>query len=210
MNESFNSIHVRRIIIIVSFCFFLYCSKSLGSDLIDDGESAAFHRLMKCGFNPQAILDIGANVGDWSKKINKLFPSSYILMIEGNEDHQNSLLKTGFDFTISLIGDKEKEVKYYTTAHGDATGNSIFKENSKFYDKDRTTILKMQRLDDLLSKRKSNGGVSEFSLVKFDIQGSEVLAIKGGKITLAKAEVILTEASVMNYNAGNKTLDEIT
>jgi trans-aconitate methyltransferase len=37
-------------------------------------------------YNPNAILDIGAHSGEFSKLCNQIWPDSKILMIEGNEN----------------------------------------------------------------------------------------------------------------------------
>ena len=36
------------------------------------------------GFNPKTILDIGANAGDWTSNILKIFPSSDVILFEAN------------------------------------------------------------------------------------------------------------------------------
>src|SRR5271157_4925132 len=44
------------------------------------------------GFSPVAIIDVGANVGDWSRAASSVFASSRILMFDGDPDNEAALL----------------------------------------------------------------------------------------------------------------------
>src|ERR1035441_11077035 len=46
------------------------------------------------GFSPFAILDIGANVGEWSRTASSVFASSRILMFDGGPDNDPGLPNT--------------------------------------------------------------------------------------------------------------------
>jgi hypothetical protein len=49
------------------------------------------------GFQPTTIIDIGANVGDWSRMASAVFPSPYILMVDGNPENEVHLRRTKLD-----------------------------------------------------------------------------------------------------------------
>src|ERR1022692_3101034 len=49
------------------------------------------NNLKENGFSPTAIIDIGANVGEWSRAASSIFPSSRILMFDGDPDNEPSL-----------------------------------------------------------------------------------------------------------------------
>ena len=47
------------------------------------------------GFSPVGIIDIGANVGDWSRTASSIFASSRILMFDGDPDNEPALDQDG-------------------------------------------------------------------------------------------------------------------
>ena len=63
--------------------------------------------------NPKSVLDIGANVGEFSHLCKSLWNDIDILMVEGNENCEPDLKLTGYPYTIELLGDEEKEVDFY-------------------------------------------------------------------------------------------------
>ena len=80
-------------------------------------------------FTPNSVLDIGANVGQFYNEIKQIFPNSYYYLIEGNEKCEIVLQTLGVDYSISLLSDEVKEVKFYTRTNEErCTGNSIYRE----------------------------------------------------------------------------------
>ena len=124
-------------------------------------------KLKECGFNPSQTIDIGANVGDWSRSFHNIFPQSKILMIEGNQEHRNKLQTTGFPFEIALLGSHSRNVTFYK-ARGTGTGSTVFRENTdeKMVPITVTTL----SVDAVLAKHQ----VETAAMMKLDIQGSEV------------------------------------
>ncbi len=61
--------------------------------------------MKKCGFAPQNIIDVGANVGKWTEEVKIHFPQTKFLMIEANEDHFSVLKATKIPFEIALVGE---------------------------------------------------------------------------------------------------------
>lgn len=123
-------------------------------------------------------------------------------MIEGNADNIPDLKKTGIPFEQTLVGKAFGNVTYYRL-HMDgivATGNSVFKENTHFFKEGNYEAITapLRPIDDIVSKR----NVGPFDMMKIDVQGSEVPALKGSVKTLSSIEVIVSECSVMNYNQG--------
>jgi FkbM family methyltransferase len=147
-------------------------------------------------FIPESILDIGANVGQFYNEIKEIFPNSYYYLIEGN-DSCNVVLETlNVDYSISLLSDTEKEVDFYIRKHEPrCTGNSIYRENTSFYDDDQIIILKKQTktLSSILNNK-------VFDLIKIDVQGSEIDIINGGLDIFKNAKGVLMEISLVEYN----------
>jgi FkbM family methyltransferase len=147
-------------------------------------------------FIPESILDIGANVGQFYNEIKEIFPNSYYYLIEGNDSCEVVLETLNVDYSISLLSDSEKEVDFYVRKHEPrCTGNSIYRENTSFYDDDQIVILKKQTktLSNILNNK-------VFDLIKIDVQGSEIDIINGGLDIFKNAKGVLMEISLVEYN----------
>lgn len=147
-------------------------------------------------FIPESILDIGANVGQFYNEIKEIFPNSYYYLIEGNDSCEVVLETLNVDYSISLLSDTEKEVDFYIRKHEPrCTGNSIYRENTSFYDDDQIVILKKQTktLSNILNNK-------VFDLIKIDVQGSEIDIINGGLEIFKNAKGVLMEISLVEYN----------
>ena len=85
-------------------------------------------------FNPEKILDIGANIGQFYLDCVEVYPNSYYHLIEGNDYCEDNLKSLGVDFSITLLSDCEKEVDFYIRKHEiKCTGNSIYREKTNFF-----------------------------------------------------------------------------
>lgn len=147
-------------------------------------------------FIPESILDIGANVGQFYNEIKEIFPNSYYYLIEGNDSCEVVLETLNVDYSISLLSDIEKEVDFFVRKHEPrCTGNSIYRENTSFYDDDQIVILKKQTktLSNILNNK-------VFDLIKIDVQGSEIDIINGGLEIFKNAKGVLMEISLVEYN----------
>lgn len=154
-------------------------------------------------FNPDSILDIGSNTGQFYKKISKIFPNSYYFLIDGNESCESDLKKLNVDYSISLLSDVEKDVDFWTLQNDDkSTGNSMYKELTNFYDNSIPINKKTTTLDLLLNGKK-------FDLIKIDTQGSEIDIIKGGIDIIKKSKGVILEVSIVEYNQGGPLYNDV-
>lgn len=170
-------------------------------------DSEPYDRLKRCGFNPNTILDVGANVGGWTKGMRGLFPDATYFMIDGNPLVRPELEKTGIPFELVLVGDHVGNVTFYRQKGSrKATGNSIFRENSNEFADSEKVLMAMSTVDEITRRR----NVGPFQLLKLDVQGAELAALQGARRTLQTVEVIQTENAVMNYNEGAPSLLKLT
>lgn len=157
--------------------------------------------LRESGFIPRTILDLGAHRGDWSVLVHSIFPSADIFMVEANVDHANELKEHDWakGYETALLGDKEKRsVPYYASTSPYNTGNSIFKEQTQFFDNCQVRNIPMITLDELVAKHK----LKNIDFIKIDTQGSEMNILKGASKTLKNVEFILLETQNLEYNLG--------
>lgn len=157
--------------------------------------------LKNSGFTPRTILDIGAHQGSWSKLVREIWPESAIFMVEANDDHCLDLAQAAWanGFEIALLGEKvKKQVDYYASTSAFDTGNSIFKEQTSFFDNCEVRKLPQVTLDSIVKKR----SLKKIDFIKLDTQGSELNILKGAKNTLLTTEFILLETQNLEYNLG--------
>lgn len=162
--------------------------------------------LVEKHFYPHRILDIGANIGQFHSLCKNAYPDSYIYSIEPSEDCAHSLSTLTENFAIKLLGKKNQIVDFYTSKHcSTSTGNSIYRENTKYFSDEETVVVKRttERLDDIF------GEDEEFDLIKMDTQGSELDIIEGGLKLVSKAKGVLLEIAHINYNEGAPQHDEV-
>lgn len=149
--------------------------------------------LKSLGFHPNIVLDIGAYEGNWTKFCKDLFPTSSILMVEGQNSKKSILAKVckfnkGIDYKIALLGANDAMIDFYIYD----TASSILKENNITGASIEPRQLSL--LDDLLEGTIFNNP----DLIKLDTQGSELEVLKGGEKTLNYDNAVLMEVSLLD------------
>jgi FkbM family methyltransferase len=159
--------------------------------------SAAYWRLKEKGFVPGGIMDIGAYEGQWTRTIRGIFPEPPILMIEARIEQKSTLERVCSDqfnvnYVIALLGHEAHEaVPFYVSG----TGSSIFPERSDV--KKVVRRVPMLTIDKISSETER---LREPFFLKLDVQGAELDCLRGGDVTLGKAEIVQLEVALLNYN----------
>jgi FkbM family methyltransferase len=154
-------------------------------------------------FVPQAIVDIGANKGKWSAFVHRMYPSAPILLLEGDAQHEERLSKfcadkQGIEYQIAVLSESDDATVPWWG--GGDTGNSMFRERTEMYKRDVPVSKKTCSLDTLI--RKSHLKDKRVDLIKVDVQGAELVVLKGAVETLHHATFVQIEASTVQYNDG--------
>lgn len=138
--------------------------------------------------NLSLVVDIGANVGYFSKLIRELYPSSIIYSIEPvPETYQCLKLNFGND----------KKTKTVNIALSDAEGMAkmTFNPNqpsvSHFDNKGKKEVI-VDTLDRFVVKNK----IKTIDLLKIDVEGFENLVLKGATKTLSKTKYLFMEITI--------------
>ena len=95
-------------------------------------------------------------------------------------------------------------VSFYEDNHNPG-GNSYYKENSIFYNESHKQIRKTETLNTIIKEK--NWPLPE--LIKLDIQGAEIDALKGASDCLVKCTDIILEAQHANYNHNAPKIGEV-
>ena len=154
-------------------------------------------KLKSFGFEPINILDIGANKGKWSLLVKKkVFPLANYTLIEAIDYDELSSINNVSNMTsmILLLDEKVDKVIWNEMRN---TGDSIYKENTSYFDDCKKIERYTTTLDITFEDNKS------FDLIKIDCQGAEIPILKGGKNTILNTSVIILEMPFMGeYNIG--------
>jgi FkbM family methyltransferase len=157
-------------------------------------------------FIPKAILDIGGHTGEFYNIAKKVFPETYIFIIEGNRDCEPYLKNLGTQYLIRLLGkERGKAVFYKTAADPLCTGNSLYKEITPHFNDHRLIKeeTELRTIDDTFQEE------TQFDLIKIDTQGAELDILEGGPKIAKKAKGIILEVSYTKYNEGAPLYDDV-
>ena len=153
--------------------------------------------MLKCGFSPTVVFDVGAAIGSWSHNAKKyVLPNASFVMFEGNEFHIPKLKSRNIPFEIAVMSDKLGNHTFYVGDH-ESPGSSIYRENTiyKFAGRLKPTYT----VDYFVKKYELSP-----QLLKIDTQGAELLVLQGAERALRNSiEVIFLEANIHNYNDGS-------
>lgn len=160
------------------------------------------------GFQPSAVIDVGANVGDWARMARAVFPGVPILMIDAEPGMEPALRRTaaelgsGSAYARALLGAAPRDGVPF---HSAGPGSGVLPELTTF--ERREVTLSMTTLDAL------RAGTPGFDtgplLLKLDVQGYELEVLRGGASTLAAAEVVILEVALIPYNEGAPLFAEV-
>lgn len=155
----------------------------------------------------KSVLDIGANVGQYTGMLLFKMPWLDVYMIEANPKCASHLHKLNVPFDIACLSDEVKKVKFYLQDNSDVgTGLSYYKENTSHFDELRYVEVETSTLDGIVKNR---FGTKTFDFIKMDTQGSELDIIKGGMKTVRTSKFVSLEISLIEYNKGAPLKDEV-
>jgi FkbM family methyltransferase len=161
----------------------------------------------------EAVLDIGANDGDYARRISQILPEAQIYSFEPIPScYQQLLEKTKALKIIAFpfaLGEKEEELSINVSAHspsssllGMATLHEEMFEGSGYV---KSEMIIVKRLDDIAIQL----NLKKKYLVKIDVQGFEDKVIKGGIETIRHASIIIIETSFQELYKGQMLFGEI-
>ncbi len=157
-------------------------------------------RLIKQGVLPRTVLDVGANVGQFTVASAKLFPNVRVHSFEPVPDCAERLRKnvSGLGNVIVYpfaLGDDEGEVPFHINAHSHSSSVLPLAQAHRdaFPDARETQVIKakVSTLDRVFADTELEPPV----LLKLDVQGYEAQVLRGGVETLKRVDYAVLEAS---------------
>jgi FkbM family methyltransferase len=151
-------------------------------------------------FSPKLIFDVGANRGDWTRMAKDVFPKASFLLIEPQVEMRKSLNDLCSDFEdISWIeaGAGSKEGKLVQTIWDDLVGSSFLPDvDENLLQAGKQREVDIVTIDSLLVKCNLNMP----DLVKLDIQGFELDALRGATSLFGNTELFIMEVSLFSFD----------
>ncbi len=175
-------------------------------DIMANRVASGLRTLRRLGFSPDLVIDVGAHTGTWTRMALPYFPAARFVMIEAQSQHEPALravqasAPSRVTFRIGLLGSESKAAVEFRLA---GTGSSLYPENTAF--PQQPTTLAMTTLDGVLGPDHGSRRI----FLKLDVQGAELEVLAGAALALQRTEVILLEASLVEYNLGAPRIAEV-
>jgi FkbM family methyltransferase len=155
-------------------------------------------------------LDVGANVGRWTRGFLDIYPGARVVMIEAQPELMTTLQRLAdrhpsVSAVNAVLSDSETTQDFYV-CHGDrhGSGSSLLPElTGEPLEKRSVTTTTIDALVDSL------GLTGRVDLMKLDTQGSELDILRGASRTLGSVSCLQLELSIVRYNEGGPLLDEV-
>jgi FkbM family methyltransferase len=162
----------------------------------------------------KTVLDVGANVGQFTTSIRKLLPEAKIYAFEPVEAcfqdlarrRQGDALFQAFPYALGAEdGSAELNVNDFTPSSSLLPTASAHVEEFPFTARTAGATVEIRRLDSVVPAL----DLTEPMLIKLDVQGFEMQVINGGRETLARADVLITEISFAEFYEGQTSFEEL-
>jgi FkbM family methyltransferase len=194
--------YIKQILRNMGYTLIPYQSESAqGSDGRPVGNIQTFLEDVKVrGFNPALILDVGANRGDWTRFAKAVFPEASFLLIEPQEEMRESLTQLCSEFEdISWVeaGAGSKKDKLIQTIWDDLQGSSFLPNvDEKLLQIGKQREVEIVTIDSLIESH----SLKSPDLVKLDIQGFELEALRGATSLFGHTEIFILEVSLFSFS----------
>jgi FkbM family methyltransferase len=163
---------------------------------------SAIRNIKARGFHPRVVIDGGAHLGSFSVAAKRIFPLAEFHLVEPQLACIKSLkalcAEEGFALHECALAERVGEISMTRTTEP-STGAYISPNGGA-----ETNTVKSCTLDTLFAKRIST---YDRTLLKMDLQGYELFALRGGARVLKSIEVILTEVSFFSQAYEPKIID---
>lgn len=160
--------------------------------------------LKNAGFKPKNILDIGSNYCFAANIFRKTWQDAHIMLIEADKIFEPIYKNLNYDYIIATVGKSKYTSNFYKSKKDKyCMGSSIYVEQSNYYSNDSLIVEthNIIPIDSILTKN--------YDLIKIDIQGAELDAIIGGTNIFSNSKVIICEVSLIDYNKGGCSKQQI-
>jgi FkbM family methyltransferase len=151
------------------------------------------------GFEPRAVIDVGAAYGSFTSLCRSVFPDARYLLIEPLEEYRSLLEQVKqsspfIEYTIAAASTREGEVAI--NVHPDLVGSSLYREVETGTGVNGVTrAVRSVTIDRVVREATAEGPF----LLKVDVQGAELDVLQGAEHTLSDSELVVLEVSFFKF-----------
>lgn len=161
-------------------------------------------QLARTGFAPKVALDGGAFSGEWTREICSVFPGCRVIVVEPNPEMMRISrgcldgIQPKPHFAEVALGPEDGKATLNLWSGSSGAAASVLAHVSG--PPSRTVDVPVRRMDDVVAE----AGVMP-DLIKLDLQGFEVPALRGAKRCLEHAEVVILEVGCLGAYIGRSS-----
>ena len=155
-----------------------------------DAMPAVLHRLAREGFAPTAIVDVGANLGQWSTAVSAVYPGVPLHVIEPQPECRAALdafVRTRGSAELHGVIVTRPGVSHVRVVGAGTTGAHVVRDATGRAD---GQSVPSTTLDALLAHRFRD---ADRVLLKLDVEGHELEVLAGAEAILKHVEIIVSE-----------------
>ena len=178
--------------------------------LIDFHEIFLF--LEKIGRKPRGVFHVGAHeCEELDFYTSHGIPFSRCIWVDGNEDIVNRMKEYGIPFIYhALIDETERDVVFHITNNGQSSSILEMGTHATMYPHIFVTEHRKQRTTTIQAlQQKESLNFTDLNFWNFDIQGSELAALRGAGDLIRFADAIYLEVNTEEVYKGCARLEEI-
>ena len=142
-----------------------------------------------------AIIDVGANIGQFAYMISRVCPGIPVVSIEPDPECFNELERTFLRFGIRgrclRVAASDEPGEAGLNVHGDRVNNSLLDSGMAGAGPVTRVAVQLARLDDLLADAQPVGRL----LLKLDVQGYEMHVLRSAEQALQRCDAVIVEVS---------------
>lgn len=162
----------------------------------------------------RTVLDVGANIGQFSAMIHEALPQARVYSFEPLADCCKQLKKTmagvsGFQAFDFALGDTTGRMQIHRSDAPESSSllpmGQLHKKAFPHTAQTRLETIEIRRLDDVAGDLQ----IDENLLIKVDVQGTEDKVIAGGERTFARAAALIMETTFVPLYQGQVMFDAI-
>jgi len=169
-----------------------------------------FYELLKAvGFNPNHIIDVGANRGDWTREALIEFPDCRFTLLEP-QAHMKESIKDILDsnprvsFNAVGAGKQSGFFKFTIAGRDDSCSFTYSDEDIKKHGYKQVEV-PVITLNELIAEQK----LPVPDIIKIDAEGLDIDVLEGSSDFFGKTEIFMIEAGVVNKIFINSFLEVI-
>jgi FkbM family methyltransferase len=146
--------------------------------------------------DPIVIVEVGASDGRYTRTLQALYPHANIYCIEANSAYRGTLTNLGVDVTCAAVADTDGEIQFFHNTSPDTS--SVLRAAA--VDPTIDPCTRLDRVESVpsitLDSFAGEKGLKNIDFLKMDIQGAELLALKGASELLAGKRIAVIQAEI--------------